>query len=251
MLSHKRHILPHVIKFTPKRPSFGKQQNLYGFDLDHTIIKPKGTNSRFSRNADDWEFISFNEGTKTIDKLIEIVKEDVDAQILIFSNQGGVISLPNTSKSCVKFVTKIENILKAIGTLPEGEMLLSKVWIYASTKKPASLFGSTKKGSQSKSVVDVKKNSKVSKPFGIKPATVANGVGSITPEVFDEMRKPRIGMFNEFMSEFKSEETDIIKYNWKYYCGDAGGRKNDFSDSDKVFAANLEVEFKLPEEIFI
>lgn len=35
-----------------------------------------------------------------------------------------------------------------------------------------------------------------------------------------------------------------------YYCGDAAGRKNDFSDTDYKFALNSELEFYIPEQIF-
>ena len=36
-----------------------------------------------------------------------------------------------------------------------------------------------------------------------------------------------------------------------FYCGDAAGRKNDFSDSDKNFAKNIGIEFYIPEKIFM
>jgi bifunctional polynucleotide phosphatase/kinase len=35
-----------------------------------------------------------------------------------------------------------------------------------------------------------------------------------------------------------------------YYVGDAAGRTGDWSDSDKLFAANLGVEFRVPEAVF-
>jgi hypothetical protein len=36
----------------------------------------------------------------------------------------------------------------------------------------------------------------------------------------------------------------------EYYCGDAAGRSGDFSDSDRVFAENAQIMFKVPEEVF-
>jgi len=38
--------------------------------------------------------------------------------------------------------------------------------------------------------------------------------------------------------------------NQSFYCGDAGGRKNDFSDTDAKFAKNCGLTFKFPEDIF-
>lgn len=43
MKTHKVTILPHLIKFIPQIDSSiaDDSLNLYGFDLDHTIIQPK------------------------------------------------------------------------------------------------------------------------------------------------------------------------------------------------------------------
>ena len=38
--------------------------------------------------------------------------------------------------------------------------------------------------------------------------------------------------------------------NVEYYCGDAAGRKGDFSRSDLYFANNCNILFKTPEEVF-
>ena len=36
-----------------------------------------------------------------------------------------------------------------------------------------------------------------------------------------------------------------------FYCGDAAGRKSDFSDTDKLFANSVGLKFLLPEEYFL
>jgi bifunctional polynucleotide phosphatase/kinase len=59
----------------------------------------------------------------------------------------------------------------------------------------------------------------------------------------DEYRKPMIGMFNFAKTIFE-------KTKFKFYCGDAAGRPNDFSISDLYFANNANINFKTPEEIF-
>lgn len=61
----------------------------------------------------------------------------------------------------------------------------------------------------------------------------------------NEYRKPGIGMW-EFYT--KNRNVDIQK---SFYVGDAAGRKNDFSDSDKKFAENIGISFHLPDDFFI
>ena len=59
----------------------------------------------------------------------------------------------------------------------------------------------------------------------------------------DYYRKPYIGMYNLMITKLKPEK--IL-----YYCGDAGGRKGDFSYGDLYFANNCNLVYKTPEEIF-
>lgn len=58
-------------------------------------------------------------------------------------------------------------------------------------------------------------------------------------------RKPGAGMWTQLVSDLQG--TDIAS---SVYVGDAAGRKKDFSDSDKVFAAGVGVDFLTPEEFF-
>ena len=255
--SHKRTILPYLIKYTPKdayKRSPGKV-NICAFDLDHTIIKPKDSTSRFSKSADDWKFMSFREGATTLDKLISIVTEDEDAQIVIFSNQGGVVSVPPTSKSCVKLTSKVESILKYIGTKESGDKLLGRLWFYFSTKKPASLF--SRKNSRTKNSGTFKNGGKLTGNY-FKEVPRPNTTTDLPSEKsinlsqqFDDMRKPNTGMYSEFIKDLTSlASIDEGSISWIYYCGDAAGRPSDFSDSDRVFAEKLDIPFKLPEDIF-
>ena len=62
--------------------------------------------------------------------------------------------------------------------------------------------------------------------------------------VDDIYRKPNIGMYNLF-EELVQEEKEVL-----FYCGDAAGRKDDFSISDLYFANNNKIAFRLPEFIF-
>lgn len=60
----------------------------------------------------------------------------------------------------------------------------------------------------------------------------------------NEYRKPNIGMW-EFYTKNRN-----VDYTKSFYVGDAAGRKNDFSDSDKKFAENIGISFYLPEDFF-
>ncbi|AJS62893.1 Tpp1p [Saccharomyces cerevisiae YJM195] len=236
-MSHKLTILPFLIKFTPKFPqSIDHDEhglNVYAFDLDHTIIKPKSPNISFSRSASDWQFISFNSKKSTLDYLCNIIDNDPTAVIVIFSNQGGVITVPRTSKSCTKYTNKILLFLKAIKNDERGETLSHRLWLYAAPKRPKTFAANHSK---------------------ITFASLGESYNN-DPNIFGKVRKPMTGMVEFFKRDLESayrvsEQISPIKLNWIYYCGDAAGRKKDFSDSDIKFAENLHVEFKYPEEIF-
>ena len=58
----------------------------------------------------------------------------------------------------------------------------------------------------------------------------------------DNYRKPNIGLINIIEKDYCNK--------LKYYCGDACGRKGDFSDTDYKFALNLNIPIFTPEQIF-
>ena len=60
----------------------------------------------------------------------------------------------------------------------------------------------------------------------------------------DHYRKPDIGMWELLRSM-------IDRIDSAFYCGDAAGRPQDFSSSDRQFAYGVEIPFYLPEEIFL
>lgn len=62
---------------------------------------------------------------------------------------------------------------------------------------------------------------------------------------YDIYRKPYPTMWQKFI---ENRKYDIGK---TFYCGDACGRKNDFSDSDLKFALNCNMHFYTPEHIFM
>lgn len=249
-MSHKLTILPYLIKFTPKVPvnpnTKPSSLNIYAFDLDHTLIEPLTPGSRFSRAADDWKFMSFTPGKTTIQTLLEIVHEDPLAHIVIFSNQGGIVAVPPTSKSCTKYTQKITLVLKEVERLTNGDELLERLWIYASPKRPASM-------SLGKSKPKIRQNMITKYAISVKTPwnQGTNGTSLDQHDFFEKMRKPETGMKNQFEQDLESAFDAKSELKWCYYCGDAAGRPNDFSSSDKEFAQKLGATFKLPEEVFI
>lgn len=59
-------------------------------------------------------------------------------------------------------------------------------------------------------------------------------------------RKPSPQFFYEFIPD-----RDKLDYTNTFFCGDAVGRKHDFSDSDYKFALNCLIKFKTPEYFFL
>ncbi|KAI8382042.1 related to Polynucleotide 3'-phosphatase [Nakaseomyces glabratus] len=249
MKTHKVTILPHLIKFIPQVNSSiaDDSLNLYGFDLDHTIIQPK-SGAVFARGSNDWKFMEFG-GEQTLQKLIKLVLGESNAFVVVFTNQGGVVTVPTTAKSCLNFTNKIKNLLEHIEGVENGSKFLERLFIYAAPKKPAS-FGKKKVAGTKSGRVNKSINSMLAKTTKEKEQIDNKDIDDQV-SIFTKMRKPETGMADAFISDleliFPKEK---YKYNWKLYCGDAAGRKSDFSDADKAFAETLKVPFVIPEEFF-
>lgn len=65
----------------------------------------------------------------------------------------------------------------------------------------------------------------------------------------DNYRKPRTGMWKEFVDDYDLDVVGIDKKN-SLFVGDAAGRLKDHSSSDLGFAANIGLPFKTPEAYF-
>jgi len=73
----------------------------------------------------------------------------------------------------------------------------------------------------------------------------------------DEYRKPRVGMWREFLDDYDLD-VDVDKainigvdLEESFFVGDAAGRKGDHSCVDRDFASNVGISFKTPEELFL
>lgn len=65
----------------------------------------------------------------------------------------------------------------------------------------------------------------------------------------NEYRKPLGGIWEVVTSEY-NESVEPNKAE-SFFCGDAAGRKKDHSICDRLFALNLDIGFKTPEEFFM
>lgn len=199
--SHNFHIQDNLIRIVPK-DGIIKDNKIFAFDLDSTLIKTKSGRT-FSTNSNDWQWC-FNTVVK---KLIDISRTN---SVIIFSNQGGVITDSKDSKSMIQFLSKINKILQEF----EKNGVLD-IWIYTSTKQSSA---SKKKG--------------------------------INESKFLKNRKPETGLFEEFKKDYLNSLSKELNKSNIIYIGDAAGRPNDFSDSDLKFAKNCGIEFKIPEDFF-
>ena len=124
---------------------------------------------------------------------------------IVIFTNQGAVVGQKTAKSYVNFTSKIKLILQE---LEKKGLDMGKLWIFASPKKSAKYQGPN-------------------------------------AHMFEEMRKPRTGMFNQLLKELDSVDRSV-----SVFVGDAAGRKGDFSDSDKQFAENCGLQFQTPEEFF-
>ncbi|KAL4760806.1 putative DNA 3'-phosphatase Tpp1 [Aspergillus foveolatus] len=67
---------------------------------------------------------------------------------------------------------------------------------------------------------------------------------------YDEYRKPRAGMWKEFLDDHDFDVTGIDSSR-SIFVGDAAGRPGDHSAADRGFAANANMIFQTPEEFFL
>ena len=67
----------------------------------------------------------------------------------------------------------------------------------------------------------------------------------------DRNRKPQVGAWERFLARRRGgRPLAPLERARAYFCGDAAGRVGDFSASDRNFARNIGVRFRVPQQIF-
>lgn len=143
--------------------------------------------------------------------------------MVVFTNQGAVVA-DVKKKSYVNLTTKINSMIDGLG--------VDEVVVLAAPKL-VSAGGGGKRG------------------VGVR--------GSEQGEMYGEMRKPGVGMWKYLETVVLemggsggggSGNGWVVDYENSVFVGDAAGRPGDFLDSDAMFAKNVGIEFKTPEEVF-
>lgn len=173
------------------------------FDFDGTLVDTKSGRS-FPTDFKDWRWWS-KDVTEKLSKL-----NNDKYLIVIFTNQGGVVINTPPSKSYMKFVNRIDDVLRELG---------SEVHVFASAKRPLGKANSVKRKSTEEQHTHTRKP----------------GIG-----MWEELQ--------EYLKKLAPDLT--IDMERSFFVGDAAGRPNDFLDSDKVFAENAKLKFMTPEEYF-
>lgn len=212
-----------------------KKVAIAAFDLDSTIVRTK-SQTPFPKDGSDWEW--FNDSVQAnlkafvqhmygkaqpdllthksvappVKKFLEEKnRERVPYIIAILSNQGGVV-IKNDAKRYGHFRERLEQIAAAC-KIP--------FWMYAATR-----------------------------PLSVKKAPGAPKGVPPPPKRPDPFRKPATGMWFELVEDVKKMGLEV-DHDKSFFVGDAAGRKNDFSDSDREFAKSLQLKFFTPDDFFI
>lgn len=241
-----------------------KKIAIAAFDLDSTIVRTK-SQTPFPKDGSDWEWFNSSVegnlkvfiqhqynlnkkgGTNNSNQqqpdlltsssvspplkqfLAERNKDRVPYMLAILSNQGGVV-IKNDAKRYAHFRERLEQIA-AVCKIP--------FWMYAATR-PLSVKkapGSTAKG--------VNKAGKGGNAKG------SNAKAAPPVKKHDPFRKPETGMWFELLKDVEEKHGCQVDLEKSFYVGDAAGRKNDFSDSDREMAKALKLKFFTPEEFFV
>lgn len=237
-LESKIRQVPASVNIVPKKSSNGFKNRwrvdgthlIYNVprDLDRTNYEQENAKYKVAAFDLDWTVVKTKSGgthprgpqdwvfwnPSVKDKIRDLVKQKYI--IVLFSNQGAVVvnnSGPK-SKSYQNFADRVDYIFEALKEAI-GEQF--DLFVFAAPKRPGAKHA--------------------------RPSTEARHL---------HMRKPQPGMWEALKAhlELLDEDAEIDIEN-SLFVGDAAGRPNDFLDSDKAFARNINVGgFFTPEDFF-
>lgn len=149
---------------------------------------------------------------KVVPRLVSLISEKY--LVVIFTNQGGVISRKE-NKSFQNFTNKLNMVIasltEAVDNSPHSNN--AYCWLFCAPKRPKAVKGHVASDEESHLY----------------------------------FRKPQIGMWEAMKAELDGIDVEMGK---SFYIGDAAGGKGDFSDSDKMFAENIGLQFYTPNQFF-
>lgn len=192
------------------------------FDFDGTLVTSK-SKSKFIKNKDDWQF-KYDTVKPILQKL-----NNHGFQIVIFTNQAGIqqFGISNWQKM-------LENIQKEL----DIKIMVFVALEYDIYRKPYPTMWNNFIGLKHRD------SSRAPGPGNSKTLEYTEGC---IPKC-DGLSGPGPDTSGSRNLTWFREPCDSKNV---FYCGDACGRKEDFSDSDLKFAMNCNMRFYTPEHIFI
>lgn len=240
-----------ITNISPKSLSSQTALKLAIFDLDDTLITRKSLSS-FCTDSDDWVF-----KYPTVPLILKTLEAN-NFIILIVTNQLGIskgyFGFSEFQKLIEKFLEKCEISAYVFAATEDDEFRKPAIgcfdYFFDFTDRAKNRIDSSsllEKRGQSRqpfAVLNYTKTSINSKNNFKKPLEKSKNVPEFTVTDFylKANKNIQFGLGYDLSTE-------------SFYCGDAAGRsteeKDDFSNSDILFALNINVNFILPEQLFM
>ncbi|EAW11171.1 putative DNA 3'-phosphatase Tpp1 [Aspergillus clavatus NRRL 1] len=168
-------------------------------------------------------------------EMAKVAAFDLDSTLVVTASGN---TFPRDSSDWKWFSPNVPTKLKALSASGYHVVIITN-------QKRISLTQSLSKGrSDSKSLTNFKERAAAV----MRQLDIPVSVYAATED--DEHRKPRTGMWREFVEDW---DLDVygVALDESFYVGDAAGRPGDHSTVDRRFAANVGIPFKTPEEFFL
>lgn len=117
----------HLITNLPKKlnSNYANPVKIAAFDLDGTLVDTT-SGLKFARNPSDWKWFNAK-----VPSVLKDLQNNEKYLVVIFTNQGGVVASPKSSKSYINFTSRVNQVQRKLG-------LADDLLVLASPKRPAS-----------------------------------------------------------------------------------------------------------------